>query len=63
MARIRVRAVLVKEVTMEEAKSFNSELRGNEGAIMEIGDILAEGIDMDWDEVEVDVLDDDGREI
>lgn len=65
MAWIRVKSTLVKEVTMEEAESFKTGLRGDEGmtAEIEIADTLAEALDMDWDKVEVEVLDDDGKEM
>lgn len=62
MAWIRVKSTLIKEVTIEEAESFLDDIEVF-GALPNIGDALAESVDMEWEEVDVEVLDDNGKEM
>lgn len=64
MARIRIKSTLSKEITMEEAERLVAMIdRYGKAIHATYGDDIAESVDMQWDEVDLELFDDDGRVI
>lgn len=65
MAWIRVKSVLIKEISIEDAKAIVDDVEafGEQVALSEIGNELASSLDLEVDEIELEILDDDGRDL